>query len=506
MKHKPILIGLFALVATLSLVTSLAAEPSEWVSVEAENVALSGDAAVVNNDSEASGGSYVRFGAQAATSGVSAPFSYNDPLTSTLVHRLTVDGADENCINYMGNMSGESTAWSADSSRVTYVKYCSANTAKSGMYVYELSTGIEARLAAVDNQWTYAIFDHQADNIYFVDGASQGAGPNGGKPYAVYRVSNPADLSTATVQTATKVVDLDNLSGGVVRDAVALNKNAGQTTADRLFAVQTKNASSGHWRTVVFGEDGVLLPGWDYSSANAANDETSDGDASIWSPNDPNVLYANRATGPTDPSYQRGWWTIDTQTRLYEPPKCASQSSSDTVAHSDWGYHPGTQTDIILRSFSCPVARDADGNESTSWRWHGFLHVHIDPSSTADQLADVRFVADQYREGFDAPYLYVMSLGDVGIGASGYSNWGAAADERKLVGHRNRLDDGATANLKAYEPHPQFSPDGRYVLWQSNSLAQDEVGTLYPAATTGAEGGDDGNVSFLDIYVAEVPN
>lgn len=418
--------------------------------------------------------------------------SYNDPTTGALVHRLTTDGA-AGCINYMGNLSGEAISWSPDSNKITYAKRCDAGATPTGIYVYDIATATERCLASTDSQWTYPIFNHDGTAVYFVDGSDS-------KRYALYTA--PEATSGAGCATASMVLDL--AAQASLDEVRVLTRNTGQTDATQLFATHVRTGND--WRTIIVDGAGNIAPGWGFGTDNPPSASGGDGDASVWSPTDPNLIHTIRSV---DNSPSRAVWDVADRTAEYAPftgsNSCYPQGQ---IGHSDWIWHPGSQTDVFIAAYSCAWTIDSQGNVGGSnWRLHGYLHPNIDMTSTGGALADIRFVADEYHAGNGAePFLYVTTLGDIGLGGSGYrGQWSDVRANDKFVGHRNRLDDGTNNGLKAYEPHPQFSPDGRHVLWQSSSL-NELAGTTCPASDCGEAGsGADSRISYLDLYIAEVP-
>lgn len=449
-------------------------------------------------------------GAQAQAA---APLAYDDPVTDVPVSRLTTDGPN-GCVNYMGNLSGEADSWSPDSSRIAFAKACDGDTNRTGVHVFDRETGEVTCVARTGRHWAYPIFDHDGDTIFFVDGSDGARNDAGAKPYVVrtVEVPNVLDGSTTCPDASAVLLDIRAASNSQVRDAMVVTRNAATSPADELFGVQVRNAD-GQWRTVLFDADGSTVADWGFDDrTNPVHDDTGDGDASIWSPVDPFEIFTNRGTSADNASVRRGVWTVESPTLQYEPfaydPECSGDYRPSTgVAHSDWAYHAGSDTHIFLSSDRCPWLIDGSGDVTLGpWRFFGYLHLNIDPASLGASLGDVRFVADEYFDGYDAePFLYSATLGDVGVGSdSGFERWSDVRRERKLVGHRNRMDDGSSSALKAYEPHPQFSPDGRSVLWQSSSLT-DAPGYPCPAESCGNPGsGEASNVGYLDLYVADL--
>lgn len=436
-----------------------------------------------------------------------AVVDYDDPVTDRPVTRLTTDGAD-GCLNYMGNLAGEATSWSPDSTLITYAKSCDDNPERTGVYVFELDSQTETCLASTGRHWAYPIFDHGGDTIYFIDGSDGPRDEQQRKPFAVRTIDLPVvlDGQPSCPDAATTVLDIRAESSVKVDDAVVMTRNHAPDPADALFGVQLRVGST--WRTVVFDPDGQTTDSWGFDDqTNPLHGDRNDGDASIWSPTDPSKIFTNRGTSASDTTVQRGVWTIDVPTLLYQPfaydPECSGDYRPSTgVAHSDWEYHAGTDTDVFMSSDRCVWMIDgADQVSLGPWRLHGYLHLNIDQTSVDGDLGDIRFVADEYFKTDEAePFLYSATLADLGVGGEAIGRWSDIRRERKLVGHRNRLDDGTNNDLKAFEPHPQFSPDGRHVLWQSNSL-NEVAGFVCPEADCGAAGGDDGRLSFLDLYV-----
>lgn len=438
--------------------------------------------------------------------------AYDDPVTGASVIRLTNDGA-LGCTNYMGNQSGESTAWSIDSKRIVYAKWCENAPERTGIYVYDLAVAAESCVASTDRHWANPIFDHDGDTVWFIDGSGRPRDASGTKPFAIRSVAVPSVLAgqASCPDAASTRLDLRQASDGRVDDVRVMTKNAASDAAspsESLFG--THVFSDGRWRTIVFDSNGTLLAGWGFDDqTNPPHSDYHDGDASIWSPVDGGLIFTNRGTSATDDTVRRGVFTLEAEPVLrYQPFPFDQACSGDyqtptTVAHSDWIWHRQSRTDVFLSSDRCVWSRDDQGATTLGpWRIFGYVHAYFDRSSVDGAITDIRFVVDEYFDSSDAePYLYVATLGDVGVGGTGFDNWESLRASRKLVGHRMRMDDGTNGSLQAFQPHPQFSPDGRWVLWQSSSL-NTVLGYSCPAATCGPAGaGVDANTSYLDLYL-----
>ena len=272
--------------------------------------------------------------------------TYVDEVDDTTVHRLTSDGPN-GCLNYMGNMSGEATSWSPDSTRIVYAKRCFGAGGGAGIYVYDLAERRERCISGVGGQWANPIFDAAGVNVYFIDGSDSPRDEQGSKPYAVYRVGAgaPADDGGSCPDrdaVSARVLDI-RAAAGVAEDVRVLTRNAAADQADERFATHVR--SNGQWRTVVFDRSGHLQPGWGFGDDNPTHDDANDGDASIWSPNDPDKIFTNRATGPGDSRALRGIFQVSEPRLLHVPASCGATNS---VAHADWVWHPATGTDIIV--------------------------------------------------------------------------------------------------------------------------------------------------------------
>jgi len=193
-------------------------------------------------------------------------------------------------------------------------------------------------------------------------------------------------------------------------------------------------------------------------------------------------------------------------------------NAKQEIAHTAWGWHPGTNTEIIIGANRCTWMLDVNGNVFTDGiKLFGELHLSFDPSSFNQDLSDIRFVADEYTLNpatISEPFLYAPTLGDLGIGRNGYTNWSQLRPNEQLAWYRNKMMGPDVSNaLKPFEPHPHFSPDGQHVLWQANSLRQfPDVSYLpdYPDCTNipncGPEGGEGANSLFTDLYLVETPS
>jgi len=477
--------------------------------------------------------------------------SYPDPITGVDVTRLTFDGPDNDgvqCISRIGGLSNGAVSWSLDSSRITFSKSCPDASARNGIWILDVETGAQQCLIGTYRGiWASPTFDHTDDNIYYLDVASQ----NPDAAFGIYAVavSDAPVISGDTcpsVGNRELVLDIGG-SKSPTRERFTLSKNAAR--ADRngavdnaWFAVHAADAdgSSGQvgMRTLIFDADRNLHPNWNRSDAANPVQWTyfDDGDSSIWSTEDPLKIYTNRGDG--NGNHITGVWNINQTSRPLFTPYSSGDCARSTgqVAHGDWIHHRSTNTDVFIGSGDtrCVWTRQVTNGEviieQNSIGLNGYLHININPASIGGSVDDIEFVADTYdlrggRGGATpqpgvaahAPMLYEVTVGDMRPGVN--ESWIElfARTENQLAWHRNNMMYGsdleavdiARSGFKPYEPHPQYSPDGRYVLWQSSSLLADSDFPSFVCtdAACGRQGGwgvpERSGVLWTDLYVID---
>jgi len=476
--------------------------------------------------------------------------SYPDPKTGLDVTRLTFDGPETNgvqCISRIGGLSNGAVSWSLDSSRITFSKSCPNASARDGIWLLDVETGVQACLIGTYRGiWASPTFDHTDAKIYYLDVASRDRDAS----FGIYSVAVPDTLSNGdacpSVGDRELVLDVGG-SKSPARERFTLSKNAARAdqngvVTDGWFAVhaEDEDSSSGRvgTRTLIFDADGSLHPNWTRSdSANPVQwTYFDDGDSSIWSTHDPMQIFTNRGDG--NGNHITAVWNIDqTSSPLFRPygtGDCARDGAQ--VAHGDWIHHPATNTDVFIGSGDtrCVWTRQvANGQvivEQDSIGLNGYLHININPASIGGSVEDIEFVADTYdlrggpggntpQPGVPeyAPMLYRATVGDMRPSAN--DNWTelVGRSENQLAWHRNNMMYGSDleavdvdrSGFKPYEPHPQYSPDGRWILWQSSSLLADSdfPNFVCDDAACGRQGGwgvpYSSGVLWSDLYVVD---
>lgn len=454
-----------------------------------------------------------------------SPIPYEDPIIGKSITRITLDAGEageNNCVNFLAAAAGASSNWSQDSQRIVYTRSCEGDPSQNGIYVYDVNTKQSTCIAKTSKHWTYPIFDHShtGDIVYYIDGSDLWDNENNNKPYAIYKALVDFTSTQQCEDYREPFIHIQELSGNTTKRIVLLTKNNIDDGGDPLFATHVEHPQGGI-RTIIFTPAGSLLGNWDLDNGNnPPHNDTDDGDTSVWSPHNSTLIYTNRRTNTGRP----GVWSVsidnEDQPQLqYEPfvsnRNCHLDDHGDSieVAHSAWGWHrqaDGSIKDIFIGADRCVWTQVTDAsntiisqtqNNDDGFELHGQLHLSFDPFSFDGELSNIRFVADEYISGSGAePFLYNLTLGDIGISdenPSPYSSWSGVREDKKLAWHRNKFV-GLTGGQQAFEPHPQFSPNGQYVLWQSNSLTQ--FNNLN-CTNCGEYGGENSNILFTDLYL-----
>jgi len=460
----------------------------------------------------------------------------NEPFQE--VWRLTTDGG-KNCDNHMGNQSSESTAWSPDSTKVVYGKQCFSDPEDpdtimkpTGIYLYDLTaTDTDTDNAAkrlVANRrgfWSYPIFDHKGEYVYYYDeGYENNCRDGTSKCYFVKRIS----VNAVNAADGEIVLEFPRATEAqkITKNNVEFNRS-GEPLQTPLFAVHVSE-NKVDYKTVIFkigsveGQTVVTeIPGWKW----AGNHGEAGADGSIWHPTEPYQIYASRTNdgGPIEDAngipvrdeYEDVIydvydfiWEVDIsgnasddvdfmQPRWFFPKQYFPLTDA---GHMSW--HPNG--DVTVRVGN-NVHSFGDGFYAGNALW-GETHPYIDQShpNSSDPLdAKVLFEIYGNTAADDNPewlkYLYAPTLNDLDS-----NSW----QDDKIVSHLNiRLSD-QDPDLIKLDPHPQFSPDGKYILWQSNSLRSTDAPApnreQYWGGPKGHEEYDDGRYHGMDIYVARI--
>ncbi|MGL4300055.1 MAG: TolB family protein [Candidatus Neomicrothrix subdominans] len=449
--------------------------------------------------------------------------TYDDPTTSREVIRVTRDGGDVGAINYMGGMSGEATSWSPDGTRAVFAKAVPGGGG-TGIYMVDL---IQQQVAPIctsgtAGQWAYPIFSHDGTEVYFIDGAGSAPNGNGNKAWAVRKAPVPSSpawgSTTPPTGTTSLLFDLRaaaEANATFISNALVLGKNNWTAGDDPSWKYMNVHVEwGGGARTLLFQPTNNSPLGGNWSYSQLHNGAGGDGDVSIWAPAGSSGhqfrILTHRSNGTTGGTTVRGVWdTSNVGAGVSHNP------GEPYLAHSDWAWHAGTANDIFVGA-QRPI-RTRTGGVTTDHTAHGSLFGELHLQVIRHQvtaLGDVEIYAADYNDGSGSQaHIYRFKLSDYGIGGtspfSGNNIWALVRDARKFAGHRNRLNiAGAEAALAAFSPHPQPSPNGEWLLWQSSSQTS-VAGFTYPVGTCGPQGGvrtdsvlgPDGYLA-LDIYLA----
>jgi hypothetical protein len=440
--------------------------------------------------------------------------SYNDPYTGQPILRITRDGADRQAVNYMGPVESVSS-WSPDSNRLVVSKWIATDPANSGIHVFDLTA---MRWAPIVNTWLWAfpIFDHSGTHVWYIH--SDGTFNANGRNYELRRAAVPTNLNFDAPIGTTSELMLDiraaaaAAGAGEVTNALVLAKNHVAPGPAEIFSFGVETAAG--MRTMfTSGGGGSFIPSWGFDQD--PNSNIGDGDSVVWARNDGYNIRAHRA--PAGPgSDQRAIWSFNPPTALYDIADGGGGES--IIAHSDWGYHAGTSTDIHVGGWRWPATRTAGVTTyyPTKGLIFGEVHTTLDQASTSGPLSGVRVVNVEYHIGSGSRgQMYMWTLGDYDIGGVTHPEivgWQDIRSLRHLLGPRNSLNPNFVNNLAAFSSHPNFSPNGHWIAWQSTSeidleTPQSELRThwYYPEEICGPAGGTDGTqFAFLDIYLTYV--
>ncbi len=387
--------------------------------------------------------------ALAQTPGTTYPsmmLSYDDPYTGHAAIRLTTDGAEHSIKNCLGDQSHESSSWSPDATKICYGKKRESGCTSpkpEGVYMLDIATGVETFLAPAD------IGDHDGW-VFSRDGA---------EVYYYFDVNDSTVEVRAVNITTFAVRTLNTLSPTTGGHKITVNCD-GSYIAVHQWAPDSLPENR---RTAILNTaTGQFHPNWPWNSGLPAQDGT------VWSPVDPKRVFAQRGA-----------------LRIYNIDDLSTTASQGSeIAHSIWHpngiwYLSGSATpncrliDISKSSSTNIIAEPSRGRELRAA--HPFAHP-LDSS----RGMQARLVLDC---GYFAPRssaLYILTLDQMVN-----EDWRANRD-RVWVSHFS------TMVRNDAHPHPQFSPDGTHILWQSDSN-RDDLG-----AVPGTRGGD----RKVDLYIS----
>ncbi len=407
--------------------------------------------------------------------------SFIDPLTGRSVWRMTTDAKQSRASNLLGDLSSETTAWSPDATRIAYVKKGHPDK-PDGVYVMDVSTGVET-VVAVDARAAYAVFSRSTNEIFYsarTNGWPRSAGAVAGEaaPEPSVQVSAVRldDYSVRVLKAFPGAVWIGPAVQNCDGSLIALFPSTGDVAAASFNDLSEQ--------CVIVDPQGDVQPGWEFHPDYSC---PFNADFALWHPTDSKLVVTRRFLSPT--SVATRLWHVETLENPYP--------GNRKIGHSAW--HPNGR--LMLENDLWDLATGQIVKPLSI----GGPHKNFNPADGALGL--------EARVCFDArkpPYvLFVRTLSQL-----------PAIDpverERLLkLEHRTAEDnrqlwyvqetDPAIAFCQHYSdfsshavhPHAHWSPDGSYLLWQSN-VAYAEHG-----APPGGVGTAD-NAEATDLFVVPV--
>lgn len=373
----------------------------------------------------------------------------------------------------------------------------------NGIYVYDMIQGASYPITTTDSPYSYPIFSHDEDEIYFLKGLN-GTVVSGSKPIRLYSAPVPSVPDYGGYPTDTSSLVFDILAAAQAKsitllDVRVLNKNCGLPSQNRYLAFQCQVTSG--WQPIIYD---VKFPGmksgWSFDTAQGATYHTSSDINGKWADDNPDRFYTIRCTSGVSHTPIRAVWNVAAITQAYAP---ATTGGTQQVSGADMLHHPILNVDLVVAPNSNPWSWN--GSTGTIYSGKGTLfsalHLNLDRTSITTDLEDIRAIAEEYDTTSGAlPYLYLFPVGDFNVGTSDsdISAWSDIRSNRKLAGHRQTMSLSA-GSLPRFKPFPKFSPNGKYVIWQSDSNTSLDSQT-YP----GPAGGNDGTaLVYTDLYLIE---
>ena len=377
----------------------------------------------------------------------SMKLQYTDPHTGRTAYRLTTDAAAELMSHGFSDQSHESSNWSPDSKSICYIKVrkpgCTSPKPE-GVYMMDISTGVETFLAPSEAT-TYhgCIFSGNGREVFYY-----------------YKVGEEAyEVRAVNVKTFAVRV-LNTLSPCMRPKTITINCDGTYIAVHQWAPDNTPKLKN---TAILSTSTGEFHPNWLWENTHKADD------GSIWSRTDPKLILARKG-----------------ETKIYNIDTMATMPSNGrAIAHSAWipngkwhlcGNRAATCTlvDITKPAGDNLLARFSE--ERVTGGAHPFPHP-LD----ADKDMDTRMVIDcGWTDKSENSGLYVITLAQM-IN----EDWRTTPGRMWVSSFSSRTKHDAHA-------HPHFSPDGKYILWQSDSAATD----------LGAIPGPVGGESKIDLYMA----
>ncbi|MEQ1675087.1 MAG: glycoside hydrolase family 16 protein [Chitinophagaceae bacterium] len=424
---------------------------------------------------------------------------YTDPVTNNPVYRLTTDGANNSLSNILGDSTGYDP-WSRTSTKFLYTQYSPTDSTRRGIYIYDIVAGASYPVCTTDSPYSFPIFSHDEDKIYFLKGmlgTNTGAGSKPIKLYSAPVPNTPDYGAIASIDTSTlelDIVALAEASSFVLSDVRCLSKNVASQSQSRYIGFQAKTASG--WMSLVKNAVGGFVTGWAFTSPNSHHTATDM--TMLWSDHSSDLLYACRATSTSNHTVIRSVWNVAAVTAAYSP---ATTGGAVLVEDSAWAYHLRSDTELHVGKNSNPWSRTAGTGTINSAKGTTFsaLHMDLDKASVGFDLKDVRVAATEYDSTSGAINLvYLFPIGDFNVGNadSEITDWTTIRANRRLCGHRGT--NTFTGNLLRFTPYPFISPNGKYIIFNSDS--QTSIGGFtYPSPA----GSNNGTVAYTDLYLVK---
>jgi hypothetical protein len=387
--------------------------------------------------------------------------------------RMTQDGTTHDALNRMGDASGEQISFSPDSRFIVYAKtdYAAGsgeNPKPSGIYLMDIATGVEQYLAPVEGGRVpgHAAFSRVQNEVLY---------PNvhtGSSPWVKIMA---VDLETFASR------ELAHFEGATNMGWIAQNADASliYTVPQTPDTGEDPGFGFGRSHPVVMDHDGNQLTHWSYAiDQNYAADV--DG---LWRPNHPNHIWSNR------PDFGKRVYDVTAS-----PSQWVSSPGSPPTAHTCWlpnGDYMFWKEGSVRQMAWTNMITGEEANPRKATESGGHPNCH--PLDEAEGLLDSRFVVDGRVNGDQR--LWVMTVAQAMNTTGDFPNADYTPYE---VAHTY---NSATSANNWNHAHPHWSPNGRYILFQSDV-------SVRPAGAAFSElppGGIDDNARSVDLFIVPMP-
>lgn len=352
---------------------------------------------------------------------------YTDTTSNKPVWRMTVDGAQSGATNQIRDATGmEANSWSPDGAKICYTK-TGHPTKPNGYYVMDIQSGVETYVASGFEQVNFS-----AENTRY--GACEFSKSSNELFYFYYFMGDGSPNSWLEI----RAVNLSTYAFRVLKRFPKANVCAGGLLQNKdgtyiAVAICTEPEPNRVQHEVLLKPDGTEHANWRFDPASP---DAKPFNFNYWHPTNSKVLRASR-------DYVSAIWNIDTLVQVINPAIIKVGKPNDIklpFGHASWTMNGAT------------------------FFYFGGAHADCHPLDI-ETGTDTRLGYDRREAGHRN--IYLVSISEV------MSTFPNIPDSYIVARHFSNMNSSLDAAHYGH-PHPHFSRDGNYLLFQSNCLALDQ--------------------------------